>query len=56
MGHPLGNIMGKQGEERENLSLETKDKVNCKSSSINLCALLILKMKIVKNMHAYLKC
>lgn len=56
MSRPLGNIMGKQGEKTENLGPVTKNKVNCKSSSINLCALLIPKMKIVKNMHAYLKC
>lgn len=53
MDHPLANIMGKRGEETENLGLETKDKVSCKYSSINLCALLILK--IVKNKYAYLK-
>lgn len=30
VGHPLGSVMGKQGEETENLGLETKDQVNWK--------------------------
>lgn len=55
MGHPLGRIMGKQGEETENLVLEAKNQVNWKYSSISVCALLILKTKIVKNKYEYLK-
>lgn len=52
MGHSLGSVMGKQGEETENLGLETKDQVNWKQS---VYVLLILKLKIVKNKYAYLK-
>lgn len=30
VGHPLGSLMGEQGEEAENLGLEMKDQVNWK--------------------------